>query len=132
MATVSTPENLAILAALAEALRALNPGETLHKKQLANLLQGKHYLLSKARRMVEEELGCVFATIIRTGVKRLEVTHVVAVGEKARVTARRRLGRAQGQIVGVVRSSEGIMRADDKLKLTNELNKLGLAVEYCG
>jgi len=131
MAFVSTTENLEILSAVCDALRNLEPDETVSKKRLDNLLRGKQHLLAKARTMVEKDDGCVFATVIGVGVKKLPPSKVVQVGERARIRASRGLSKAQGQIVGVVRSSEGIIPAVDKLKLTNELNKLGLAVEFC-
>lgn len=131
MNIVSTPENLAIVSALCDALRSLQPGEVIAKARLDNLTKRKPHLLAKARRVIEREQGCVFATIIGTGIKRLETDQVALVGQKARISARRKLGKAQGQIVGVVKTQEGEMAAQTKLKLTNELNKLGLAVQFC-
>lgn len=131
MVLVSTPENLAITSALMSVLRELAIGEVIEKSHLQNLIKGKAHLLDKARKAVEREQGCIFATIIGVGIKKLEPQNAHLVGEKARVRARKGLSSAQGKIIGVVRSNEGVMGAQDKLNLTNELNKLGLAVEFC-
>lgn len=131
MAYVSTEENLAIVEALCAALRDMEVGETLKRTQLQNLLSGKPHLLYNAKKRVERELGCIFVTVVGIGLKKLDPAGAHTVGERAREKAKRGLSKAQGQIVGVVRSSEGVLGAPDKLKLTNELNKLGLAVEFC-
>lgn len=131
MALVSTPENLAIVDGLLDALRNLKVGETIEKKRIENLVKGKPHLLIKARRAIEREEGCILATVMGVGVKKLEPQKAHLVGEKARERARRGLSATQGKIIGVVRSNEGVMAAQDKLNLTNELNKLGLAVEFC-
>jgi hypothetical protein len=131
VAYVSTPENLKIVDALCQALRNLKIGETLSKKRIENLVSGKPHLLARARSSIEQEQGCILATVIGIGIKKIEPRMAHTVGEKARVKARRGLSKAQGQMVGVVRSSEGVMLAQDKVQLTNELNKVGLTIEFC-
>jgi hypothetical protein len=131
MPYISSPENLAILSNLASVLREVKIGELLPKSRLDNLLSGKMHLLNRARRLVEEEQGCIFATIVGHGIKKLDPADANLVGQRARQKARRGLGRAQTQIVGVVRTNEGLMLAQDKVKLTQELNRLGLAIEFC-
>lgn len=131
MPYISTPENLKILGALVYSLRELQIDELLPRERLANLLKGKPHLLHKAKTLVEGEQGCIFVTVIGVGLKKLDPKDADVVGQKARQKAQRGLGKAQGQIVGVVRAYEGDMSAQERSKLSQELNKLGLAIQFC-
>lgn len=129
---ISTTENIEITNALIARLRSAAVDEVIHKAELDNLIKGKIHLLTKARRIVEREDGCIFATIIREGLKKLPYVDVHLVGEKSRVRAARSMNTAQGRIIGVVRSDNlNGLNADERLKITNEVNKLGLLIEYC-
>lgn len=131
MAYVSTPENFDIVVAIVETIRSTPIDTIIPRKQLDNLLKGKLHLLAKARRQVEREDGVVIATIIGVGIKKLDPRGVHVVGVDARRRASKGLGRAQGRIVGVIRNNNGELSANDRLKASNEINKLGLAVEFC-
>lgn len=131
MAYITTAENAAIVAALCDRLRVLKIDETLTKAHLDNLLQGKPHLLARARKMVEQEQGCIFSTIIGVGLKKIDPKTAHMVGIAARHKAMRGLKTAQGRIIGVIRESEGVADSQTRLTLSNEVNKLGLAVEFC-
>ena len=131
MGYVSTTENMEIVSALVVTIRSTPFDEVIPRKQLDNLLHGKHHLLAKARRMVEREDGVVIATVIGVGIKKMPSAIVHVVGIEARRKASKGLGRAQGRIVGVIRNNNGELSAGDRLKASNEINKLGLAVEFC-
>jgi hypothetical protein len=120
-----------IVGLVCERLRRLKADEIITKKQLNNILKGKPHLLTKARRMVEKETGVIFATIIGVGLKKLDPKMAHTVGVRAREKAVRGLKTAQGQIIGVIRETEGVTDAHTRLTATNELNKLGLAIEFC-
>ena len=132
MTYISTAENMAIMAAVMDALRDIPVGEILPRSRLENLLSGKPHLLRRARELVEREQGCILATVIREGVKKIDPTKADTVGAQARQRAHRGLITAKSRIIAVVRSQEGELNAQDKLRLTSELNKLGLAAEFCG
>ncbi len=128
---VSTTENLEIVNALITTLTDMKFGDTLSKERIDNLVRGKPWLLTKAKTVVEQSTGCIFATVIREGVKKLQPADSHLAGMKARKRAVKGMGRAHGQIVGVIRAQYGEMTAQERLKATNEINKLGLAVEFC-
>ncbi len=129
---VTSPENLAILEALVEALTELKVGEVLPNDRIENLAAGKRHLVAKARAMVEEKTGAVFATIIRHGIKKLEAPAVHTVGEAARGSATRKLKKAHKVIVGHITLNTEGMDENSRRKAIDEIGKLGLAIEFTG
>lgn len=128
---VSTPENLEIVEAIVDSLRRLKADAILPNKAIDNLARGKRHLVMKARKLVQEQEGCVFATVIGVGIKRLPNGESHLVGQAARMKALRGTKRAQSQIVAVIRKGSATMDRQTRQRCLNEVNKLGLIAEFC-
>ena len=128
---ISTPENMEITEALVATFRNLKNGETVDNARIDNLMQGKRHLVTKARHMVEREQGCVLATVIGVGVKKLDPDAAHTVGKVARGKALRTTLKARNRIVGVIRAGHAGMDRQARLRLSSEVNKLGFIAEMC-
>ena len=127
----STPENLAIIDALATALRDLPEETVLPRSQIANLTKDKPHLLYRALKLVERDDGCVFATIIGVGIKKLKARDAHVIGVRTREQVARRVSKTKKKIVGVLRANENKLNAQERGVISTEINKLGLIVEFC-
>lgn len=126
---VSSPENLAIIEALIERLESLPVGATLNNQTVHNLCQGKKHLIYRAREIVEKRQGCAFATVRGVGVKKLQPEKASTLGQKARESAARRIGKSKGVMVIVFKSNEDMDRAA-RLKLQDEISRCSLVQEF--
>lgn len=132
MAYISTAENMEIIDALSQALRDLPVGEILPKARIDNLSRNKAHLVHRARNLIEREQGLVLGTVVGIGIKKLPANQAGLVGEQARLKAKRGVTKASKRIIGVVRINEREMTSADRAKLAEEVNKLGLVMEFCG
>lgn len=128
---IATPENMEILDALTKSLTELAPGKVLPIKTIDNLARGKRHLVTKARQLVQRSEGCVFATVIGSGIKKLEDENVASVGRAARLRSFRTVTRARDDIVAVIRRGSATINRQTMNKMYNEANKLGLISEFC-
>jgi hypothetical protein len=128
---VSSPENLLIIDALAAALRELPEEQILTRARIANLTKDKPHLLYRALKLVERDDGCVFATVIGVGVKKLKPSDAHVIGVRTREQVARRVGKTKKKIVGVLRTNENKLNAQERSVISTEINKLGLIVEFC-
>lgn len=128
---ISTPENMEITDALMTKLRGLGVGDVAPNEHINNLAKDKRHLITKARRAIEKEQGCILATVIGVGIKKMDPGSAQTIGKDARVKAFRGTRRARDRIVGVIRAGSANMDRQTKLKLSSEVNKLGFIAEMC-
>lgn len=117
------------VAALADRLRAVSIGEVITKSQVSDAL-GRDidrfpWLLMRARKVVNDEHGIVFETLIRVGLRRLPADETHKVGEVARSRIRRTARNANRVISNVLRTANDISN-EERLRLIAEQSTLGL------
>jgi hypothetical protein len=123
---VSTPEQEAIVVAIAAALERLEPGDVLPYSNIDNLMKGNRNLLYRARDRVIKKTGAIFGTIYKVGIKRLERENIDTVSVKKRASIVRGVVRVKGNLIVALQLDGTNISRQDKLKINSELAKLGL------
>jgi hypothetical protein len=101
----TNPETQIEIEKLAAMLRELPPGETASYAALSEAVsynvQHKPFALMRARRVVEQESGLRFGTVMREGVKRLPATALPGIGMASRKRMSRMAKRQAARLTGL-------------------------------
>ena len=119
---------------LAECLREASISEIVTYERLDKVLgrsvQDNRYILVRARTTVEKEIGAVFGTVFRVGLKRMPVEDFPTVGQYSRRAIRRRARKASDRMAnGLAKINDA--PADIVRAVSREQSILGLIQYAC-